>query len=491
MRHPFFPAVALILALAAPAAPAQRRPAATRPAPVQHRPAATRPVPVPPAEILTALQRADVRAELTRGLRGAAVDPASVASHQLRPVNLNDVESDEAPPRRGSMVPAAITRRMDAATAQAVLAEAGPAGMVRASPTLRAVDGPSLDVAGFTAALHQALKDNVAGYVMELRQHGETIARLQWSWGRRPSDGGVGWTPERRMHVASVSKLITSMALVRLLNERGIAFDTPIHSYLPRYWQRGSNIDRITFAQLLTHRSGFRVPDGSTDYWTMRQRVEAGVADTAVGAKQYQNMNFGLMRLLIPIISGEVDRGLLREMAPADGHLSWVDYLWDAVTTERYHDFVASRVFAPAGVPASVGFTHGPNSALAYRFPVSGEAWDSGDLRSVSGGAGWVISADELLDVMGEYRRGGGIVPAGRAMQALDSGFGVDVVADTPAGRLYNKNGRWQNNGRTEQSLAYFLPEDMELVVLTNSAVGSQDVFFRGVVTEIYRNNLR
>jgi hypothetical protein len=38
--------------------------------------------------------------------------------------------------------------------------------------------------------------------------------------------------------------------------------------------------------------------------------------------------------------------------------------------------------------------------------------------------------------------------------------------------------------------LAYFLPEDMELVVLANSPVGSQNAFFRDVVTDVYLDNL-
>ena len=42
----------------------------------------------------------------------------------------------------------------------------------------------------------------------------------------------------------------------------------------------------------------------------------------------------------------------------------------------------------------------------------------------------------------------------------------------TPLGTLYNKNGRWTSDGRVEQALAYFLPQGMELVVLTNSPVG-------------------
>ena len=43
---------------------------------------------------------------------------------------------------------------------------------------------------------------------------------------------------------------------------------------------------------------------------------------------------------------------------------------------------------------------------------------------------------------------------------------------------------------QTEQSLAYFLPRDMELVVLANSPIGNPGQFFRDVVTNLYLNNI-
>jgi len=58
---------------------------------------------------------------------------------------------------------------------------------------------------------------------------------------------------------------------------------------------------------------------------------------------------------------------------------------------------------------------------------------------------------------------------------------------------VYCKNGDWHNaSGQDEQSLAYFLPQDMELAVLVNSQlVGLPDTFFRDVVTQVYLDNLR
>ena len=82
--------------------------------------------------------------------------------------------------------------------------------------------------------------------------------------------------------------------------------------------------------------------------------------------------------------------------------------------------------------------------ALAYMFPwqiTSG--WNSGNLNTVAGGAGWRLSMKELLSVMNHVRRKGEIVMATKAQYMLDHYFGIDMMTPTAAGKLYNKNGAW------------------------------------------------
>ena len=105
----------------------------------------------------------------------------------------------------------------------------------------------------------------------------------------------------------------------------------------------------------------------------------------------------------------------------------------------------------------------------------------------MSGGAGWHMSVDDLLSVMHTFRKSGTIMPATEAQKVLDRGFGIDMILSTPLGNLYNKNGLWADGAaHTEQSLAYFLPENIEMVVLANSPIGKPPKFFRDVVTQIY-----
>jgi hypothetical protein len=194
-------------------------------------------------------------------------------------------------------------------------------------------------------------------------------------------------------------------------------------------------------------------------------------------------MNFGLCRILISVIDGTIPKDIAFPAAIRD-------QAWDYVTINGYKQFVQDNLFNPSGVNGA-SLDHPASNALAYNFPTSGGGWNSGDLSTMSGGAGWHMSVNDLLNVMGTFRRKATIMPKNKAQALLDNMFGIDIAVDTPAGKLYNKNGLWMDGaGHTEQSLAYFLPEDMEMVLLVNSPVGQPGAFFRDLVTNLYVQNI-
>jgi len=110
----------------------------------------------------------------------------------------------------------------------------------------------------------------------------------------------------------------------------------------------------------------------------------------------------------------------------------------------------------------------------------------------MAGGAGWHLSVDDLLRIMRAFRRQGVIVSAADAQAMLDEGFGIDAATASPKGTLYYKKGYWQDASKmkVEQSLAYFLPNDMELVLLVNSPVGASGQAIESIVTEAYLSSL-
>ncbi len=383
---------------------------------------------------------------------------AKVKTHVIAPAHTKNVEMEEEP---GKEVTFAVKRK-----------------------PIKYKVKPKLNGEDFLRDVHAVLKETTPGYVLQIRQNGVPIYGTVWKWAQTPSNLRVGWTENTRMHIASVSKLLTAVGLVKLLDSKGISYDDKIHKYLPAYWQKGTNIDQITFRHLLNHRSGWSGDSSASDYAFMKNRVAWGVPKPGENG-DYENMNFGLMRILIPVINGDVSVNFNPQPPlPKDGY-------WDAITIGFYQEWMRDNVFTPAGV-ANAGFAPLPiaaNSALAYAFP-AGSGWNSGDLKTVAGGAGWRLSVNEVLNVMNHVRRKNTILSTTQYQSLINNNFGLNGSVDSDAGKMYYKKGRWRGNGKTEQCVAYFLPNDMELVIFVNSPVSQQGFDLHSLIRDIYLNSL-
>ena len=394
-----------------------------------------------------------------RRIKGVTVDEAAIRTHVMRPENVVGAISD-----RG---------REDAPIIQNLPPQPGVSY--------------ELNIRGFIDALESALANSTAGYSLRLNRNGLTIATVDWNWAHEPQDASESWTPDVRMHVASLSKIVTAIAMTKLLNDKGMSYDTPIIDYLPGYWSKGPSVNMITFRQLMTHTSGLAYQNTSSrsDYEFMKEQVAAGT--THLGQYSYQNMNFGLCRILISTINGNIPVDWSWTLWPDPNFNDWV---WDLVTLLAYQWYVNAYVFSPGNV-AGPTLYHEPNYALAYNFPVSGNGWNSGDLTTMAGGAGWHMSVDEFLTVMSTFRRSGAIMSQSDAQTLLDDGFGIDWSVSTPLGTYYAKNGMWSDgSGHKEQSVAFYLPREMELVLLVNSPVTSADTFLYQLVANAYTSNI-
>ncbi|MGA8027650.1 MAG: serine hydrolase domain-containing protein [Bryobacteraceae bacterium] len=320
-----------------------------------------------------------------------------------------------------------------------------------------------LNVQGFISAIESALTSLCAGYSLRLRQNGvTTLATANWNWAKQPPDGSESWTPDVRVNVASLSKIVTAIAMTKVLNDHGMSYDTPIIDFLPEYWIKGPNVNEITFAQLMTHKSGlaFNNTTSQSDFQFMKAQVAAGT--TYLDQFSYQNMNFGLFRILISTINGNIAVSF-----PFDN-----DELWDSSTLSAYQAYVNSNLFSPSGVTGATLY-HEPADALAYTFPVSGNGWNSGDLTFQAGGNGWHMTVDQFLALMSTFRYSGAIMSQEDAQTLLGNNFGIDFSAETSLGPYYAKlGGLSHTGGYMEQSIAFYLPRQMELVVFVNSPIG-------------------
>ena len=416
---------------------------------------------------------------LAENVKGVSLDAQTILAHVIRPSNSDGVSSD--------------------GRSQASTAPVEPVQLLPALPYY-------LDVGAFELALDNALKDVVAGYVAQLRQSGQVVFTKTSKNAKLSQDGSELWTADVQMHVASVSKLMTAMAMTVLLDDKNISPDDPIIDYLPDYWTKGKNIEYITFRNLFNHTSGLSSNDPVT-FYIMQSAIAGGIGLPipgvlnlfGLGHYRYQNVNYGLFRILLAVINGDIKK---------DTNFSFdqgiTDAIWDLATIRAYENYLQAKVFQPSGA-VNATLDHPSACALAYKGPDDTEAgWNSGSMQESCGCDGWHLSVNDLLSVMGEFRRGDGILTsADAAQEMLDNGFGVDPLSGnsalptgfpTNAGNVYCKPGDWHdtNTNRDEQSLAFFLPQDMELVVFVNSMVDGQlgTNNFREVVKQAYEDSL-
>jgi CubicO group peptidase (beta-lactamase class C family) len=324
---------------------------------------------------------------------------------------------------------------------------------------------PAFDANYFGPVVHELIHDKVMGYMYQIYNGASAIYTGIWNWAKNPNDGGKGWTADTRMHIASVSKLMTAMGLVKLLDKKNISLDTPINAYLPTYWKRGNGVAGITFRKLLNHTSGFSGENSRCDYAFMKLQVAKG---PNVPAGTYANVNFSIMRVMITIIDGGIQANATYGLPTDNSPL--LDSLWDIICTKYFQDYMNKEVFSDVGLP-TIGFTPqvGGPTAKAYSSPTDPQGRD-GDWSTVSGGAGFYMSVTQILKTLDGFRNGD-ILPVARAQYMLDNNLGHNGSVLTPAGRVYVRLGGWRINDGEEQAAIYCLPNNVNIALLINSPV--------------------
>jgi CubicO group peptidase (beta-lactamase class C family) len=204
-----------------------------------------------------------------------------------------------------------------------------------------------------------AAKDEFSGGLL-LTHRGRTV--LARSYGMADKARAVSNGPDTIFGLASVTKLITGIAVGQLAQARAVAYTDAIGKYVDGF------ADTMTVHHLLTHTSGLGDFHGAPGYWetarswTSTEQVLAGTMDFirretpafAPGAgTRYSNSAYFLLGEIVAKASGQ----------------SFVDYL-------REH------VFRPAGMDSTDFYTKpqrrdDPRIARPYRKEPSGERVDT------------------------------------------------------------------------------------------------------------------
>jgi CubicO group peptidase (beta-lactamase class C family) len=335
---------------------------------------------------------------------------------------------------------------------ETVLPPPGWEGLATGSWSNPVCDGGScLKVCDVEKSIRRQLDGNVVGYAYLV---GGRFPKMgAGGLARTNADGEpVPFTPQTPITVASVSKLVTAIAAMTVLDGNGVELSDGVGPYFPAEWNAAPYFQNVTFAQYLGQRSGIKdygnvamtyaklqsffqqnVDNASTSPCNGPATVDPPNAVTPANMGFcYSNYNTGVMRILLPSVAG----------SPADS---------DAATrpqtlADQYEQLVKQNVFDRVGQSGPgcrpPGF---PPHAYAYKHPgteLGGHDW--GDVRLTCGAAGWYLSVADMGKVLFSLNQKSGHIfdessPETRLLTMRQQGLGWDIANDT---RL-EKNGGW------------------------------------------------
>lgn len=330
----------------------------------------------------------------------------------------------------------------------------------------------SLDL--FEQNLRQVFDANSTGWAYAIASGGVLARSGALGQARTAADPPArDQSPTRKMHVASVSKPLSAIAIQRLLAARGLTPDADIGPWLPSDWVLGPGVAGISFRQLMTHRSGFGqahdldlTAQGSS-YANLQQMVADGLillGDRFVKGFDYDNANFGLLRVLTARLL-DLDLGLPvfdnadKPALAAALFLSWVQPLYTGI-----------------GVP----YTCEPAASAPtrdYPFPDSGlPGWPSPPYSLSCGGLGSFMSATELVRVLTYLRYTSDLLAPADFQRMRSQSLGLMDPADWswPAGvfgTTLMHGGDWSHSAGSLDTCIAAFPITVEAAIVINSGL--------------------
>ncbi|MGE0130902.1 MAG: serine hydrolase domain-containing protein [Blastocatellales bacterium] len=261
--------------------------------------------------------------------------------------------------------------------------------------------------------IHDGLKNKVVGYQFMVAQSGRVI--YSRGWGKKHLLAGANnvsdeWdmTTRTSHSLASISKMITAMTILKLAEMGEIDLDAPINDYLPADQKSpGSWAETMTVRSLLTHTSGVtknecETKDGNFDPNNLPQVDCKPFFQTAqdsapcelkngqmVCARSYNNSNFAALRKIIEFKTGAQ---------------SSQDIV--AKTRELWADSVDLGGLTCQYSPTTYYFGRckGLDDCLAF----NGQLWQQGQSFPLwdegCGAGGWNASSRQLIEFLGAIR---------------------------------------------------------------------------------------
>ena len=231
---------------------------------------------------------------------------------------------------------------------------------------------------------------------------------LVYAKGYGRADASTPMTPGTTMRLASVSKLLTAVGIMKLQEEGKVFLDTPVFGpfgVLKRFdpYIKDSNYYSMTVEHLLRHQGGFTTRGGDVMFSTLTFMRNHGLSEA-------------------PDAETLVQKQLARRLAFEPG--TWQDYsnfgylllslIIEEVSGMSYEEYMQEHVFKPAGCsgfsiagnylkdrkPGESQYFMQPDSELVPSYDgklaAVEKCYGGNDITSLKGAGAWIGSAVEL-----------------------------------------------------------------------------------------------
>lgn len=286
--------------------------------------------------------------------------------------------------------------------------------------------------------MFQAKLGNVPGYAFAVAHRGHVVAEGAVGYARTSLDAPqTPWTTHTRINLASVSKCVTTVALLRLLAHHRISIDTPFYPLVQsRCPTAGTGVNTVTIKNLLEMKSGL-VEDGTLwtpDIWTfLSNYLQQPLVGTPGVTSVYSNTDFTLLQAIICLLVDPSTQG-------GDGIAPYVTYVTDHVLKPMGID---PGIFNPIPDPQ-------PVATLSYALSDNGPGvyWDP---INCVGCGGWVASAHELIKFLIGVRDDK-VLDSSKTHEMFHQQLGW-YLYDGVYGHYYDHNGWLHNGGSPDRGL--------------------------------------
>ncbi len=323
------------------------------------------------------------------------------------------------------------------------------------------------NITTFGGNLESRLGSTTLGYSYAIYYDGTLQKWGQNGQARRSQDGNAFDVNaiNTDMNVGSCAKSITSIATLQVLKKNNLPVTTLIVDYLPTWWIAGSNVNMITFEDLLRHTSGFRPSSDAVTYTQIKDGIASGISTNNYGQGNYQNMNFCLLRILIPILDGTFDR--TNEIT---------DQIADNQTIEQFWNYLDTEIFNPLNIEASCNNEH---DIMYYSFSnPNGNGFEPDYECERLGGGTISMSASDLCRIMYFAQFESDLLSSD--MQSLMFSTNRPLgcysnnvnASENWGGQFHHNGGVGFGQNRGAEACWYSFHNDVVVAVSTNSAGG-------------------